>query len=161
MIWYFTRPNRPKAGNAPSWYKDEISRSHLWMYLAHERHFMEDWRSTLRRGYYFFGGTRPTQTTEHGMMWSHKQKRDIDDLIDNALKHEYLLVDHTSSQYPTHSEIFLTIDWRGREFLRPIPFFNAVLKEYGYVSSFLLGTGGTLLITFWNKVINFFATIWI
>ena len=159
LLWYFTRPDRPQAGNAPSWYKDEISRSDFWAYLAYEKHFMEDWRSTLRNGYYFLGGTRPTQTTERGMKLAHKQKRDIDDLIDNALKYEYLLVARTSSQHPTDSETFLTIDWRGRNFLKPLSFFNDVLKKYGYVSSFLLGTGGTLLVTFWSKIINFIAIL--
>ncbi len=153
LIWYFTRPDRPRAQNAPSWYKDEISRGHFWFYLADEKHFREDWKSTLRRWYYFVQRTTPSGTTVHGMKLVQAQKREIDDLIDKAISHGYLIVSTKGNLYSTPSEIILTIDWKGRNFLKPFSFVNAALKEYGYLVSFLSGAGGATILFLFSKLL--------
>ncbi|MBI4065645.1 hypothetical protein HY412_00425 [Candidatus Kaiserbacteria bacterium] len=159
LMWYFTRPDRPTEQNAPLWYTNGISRSSLWLHLAHDKHFCEDWRSTIREWYYRFRGRRPMNTTEHEMRWARSQKQIIDDLIDKALHDGYLEISKTSSSRPTSSEIFLKTNWKGRDFLKPLPFFNALLKESGYLYSFIFGVGGTLLLTFSGKIIGFLAAL--
>lgn len=156
LIWYFTRSDRPKAGNAPSWYKDEINRSELLYYLSFKKHFRENWRATIRRYYYFFGGKQPLGTTEHGMKWIREQHKEINDLIDEAITKDYLIIAE-KSVFP--SKVSLTINWKGRRFIKLLPFIEANAKEYNYfatiVASFLLGIGGTVLYFFWNNIIEY------
>jgi len=154
-MWYFTRPDRPREGNAHSWYTDEISKSHLWAYLAHEKRFLEDWRATIRRYYHILGGKVSVGTTPHGMRWAHTQKELIDDLIDKAIEKNYLDRKFSSS-YQTSSETILSSNWKGRNFLKPLPFFNAVLQEYGYIVSFLFGVGGATLLFLAKYIIELF-----
>lgn len=153
LVWYFTRLDRPRAGDVPSW-TDEISRFDFWAHLAHQKHFCEDWRSTIRRLHYFLGDKRPSQTTERGMRWAKKQIQDINDLIDKAIKYEYLVIARISAHHPTSSEIYLTIDWKGRNFLKPIPFINACLKEHGYLVAFISGAGGATLLLFFDRIVS-------
>ncbi|MDO8492917.1 MAG: hypothetical protein Q7S34_04715 [bacterium] len=162
VVWYFTRPDRPNDTGVPSWH-DEISRGEFIYYLAHQKMFRENWVSTLRR-YYYLGiiGKWPSTTNPLEQKRIKGQHKEINDLIDKVLnpKYGYLLVSRTTSQYPSSSEIFLTIDWRGREFINnPLIFFNALFKEYGYVTSFIFGSGGTLILIFWNVIIEFITKI--
>ena len=157
-MWYFTRPDKPRENNAPSWFKDEISRSHLWFHLAQNKHFLENWRLTIRRYYYALGGKQPSGTTLLGMKWVGIQKKQIEDLIDKALDMN-LLDKRSVSPHPTSSEILLSPNWKTREFLKPIPFFNAILKENGYIISFLFGAGGATLLFlanyFFGRILGF------
>jgi len=87
------------------------------------------------------------------MNWIRYQNKRINDLVDKAINDGYL-IPKASNVHPASSEIILTTDWRGRNFLKPLPFPNAVLKENGYIFSFILGSGGTLLFTFWDQLIE-------
>ena len=146
LMRHFTRPSRPAEGNAPSWYTNEISRSHFVDHLTHEKHFLEDWRRTFRRWYYtIFGGPMTAKHSQKEVDRIHLQRKRINDLIDKALN-KNLLIPRTASPRPAYSEVYLTTDWRGREFIKPIQFFNACLAEYDPFIRFALGGGFVALI---------------
>ena len=139
LVWYFTRKNRPKCGNAPFWCKDEIERDRFNMYLRWNKHFCENWYSTLRTFYY----TRisrgwPSETDQKEIDRIHQQSREIDDLIDVALDRGYLVKSGNN----------ISITYVGRNFIKPLPFFNAALKEYSHIATFVVGIigGGTIFI---------------
>jgi hypothetical protein len=75
------------------------------------------------------------------------QRQRIEDLISKAIHDGYLI---ETAPYPQclPSEYILSINWEGRHFLKPIPFFNAFLNEYGYVWTFVFGAGGTAALAF-------------
>ncbi|MDO8443145.1 MAG: hypothetical protein Q7S81_02735 [bacterium] len=156
LMWYFTRPNRPKDGNAPNWFNDNISRSYFRIHLAHEKNFYEDWKSTIRRWYQCISGKYPTQATEYGTNLVRIQWKKIDDLIDKAIKKELLIPLDANNRNTT-----LTTDWRGRDFIKPLYFIEACAREYGYtasvVSSFIIGSGATLFIFFRERFFEFFT----
>jgi len=148
-MWYFTRPSRPRSNTVPS-RQDQISRSDFHFHLVHEKHFQESFTSTFRRWYYLcLVGAWPSTLNTFEQKRIRKQYKDVNDLLDKALnpKYEYLIIARTTRQNPMSSEIFLTTDWRGRNFVyNPLAFFNAFLKEYGYVVSFISGVGGATLL---------------
>lgn len=128
LIYYFTRPDRPQHANAPLWMDPDITRNNLISWLIERKHFLEDWRDTLRR----YGGLRGKGYTE--------QRKAIDRLIEKALERKFLLRKHESGDH-------LTIDWRGMEFLLPQYALEATLREFStltVVVSSLIG-GGLLL----------------
>lgn len=144
LMWYFTRPDLPRENNVPSWHNDTISRSHLWMHLALEKHFARDWRLAIRDWWYYRILKRPlTSPTEFGLKLTRAQRRTIYDLIEKAIHDGYIEPSHHSNS----SEVLLKVTWKGRKLVyNPAFFLDAILKEYGYLSSFIFGAGGVSII---------------
>jgi len=140
LMWHFTRPHRPGGVNVPSWYTDEITRSEFKDYLSYNKRFLEDWRGTLRRWYYTkIVNAWPSKHNQRDVDRIRLQRKRIDDLIDKAVSKNLLLITRITSPNPTSSEIYLKTDWRGREFVKPVQFFKALLEEYDPVVRFTLG----------------------
>jgi hypothetical protein len=129
---------------------------------------MEDWRDTLWCWYdYIATGIWTVGARTRG--GARIQRRKVDDILEDAIRRKYLLVAYITPdvgdiELPDGSvtknsamDARLSIDDRGRNFLKPLPFFEASLKEYGHVVSFFLGAGGTLLVMFWNSIIDYLA----
>jgi len=79
-------------------------------------------------------------------LFIHRQREDISDIIDKAIKCQYLIV---LGQGSIPSETVLGIDHKGREFLKPTYFFEAYLNEFPNIIKFILsmlGGGVTLYI---------------
>jgi hypothetical protein len=122
---------------------------------------MEDWRDTLWTWYdYATTGTWTVGARTHARAIIQRQR--IDDILENAKRREYLLVYRPKTNpydiIDSTPEGFLYVDDRGRNFLKPLSFLEASLKEYSHVVASVLGGGGvTLLIAFWNSIVGYLA----
>ncbi len=159
LMWYFTRPDRPREDP----YKDEITRGHLWLHLAKDKKFREDWRITVFQRWlnYSFKKERPdSATTIFGMRMLSKQKEEIEDLIDKAIVKGYLIeekkLNYKPEKIPSHR--LLTTDWKGRDFLKPLSFLEACANEYPSLMnplvSAVIALGVSLTVLFWNDLLK-------
>ena len=158
LMFYFNNSNRPRGSNLPSWH-DEISRGEFVNYLINQKHFRENFIETKRRWYYKISKSTQYKSIagRDRLLWQRKQ---IDDLVDKALSKNLLLPKGNSSGNlrPIASEVYLTTDWRGRDFIKFFNFIEACAREYGFMASiitaFIIGVGGTLLVVFFNEIQN-------
>lgn len=127
-----------------------VSREKFVGYLVHQKNFAEDVLQMLKRWISFLLGRWVLQGGR-GLVRIRKQVVTTEDCIDECIKRGLLISMNSHGQD-------LRMDHRGRRFIRLLPFFNEVLKEYGYITSFIFGSGGTLIFTF---LIKYFAKFFV
>jgi hypothetical protein len=153
-MWHFL--HFPENNSFWANYNDDIQRDKFVWFLYVEKHFFEDWKDTFRRWYYLkIKNGYPPDTDRKVSLKGTKRLRLINDLVDKALDKDYLIV-FKESQISSYTS--LKTNWRGRDFLRPGLFLNAVAKEYSdltSISSVVLGSVGlTTIVIFWEKIMD-------
>ena len=143
VIRYLSKYNNPASAPMEVWFKDVVSREYLVQYLIFKKHYREDWRDTLERWLSYLFDKQFIKQSSRGLARARKQRKEIDDIIDNCISRNYILEKGESNRY-----VYLTTDYRGRNFLKPVNFLNAVLAEYGHVVSLIVVLGGGSLLTF-------------
>jgi hypothetical protein len=145
LVRYFTE-YKGKTGNISTWYTGEITRSYFVDYLLNQRHFLEDVRDKAKRLIYRITGVWIFQGRRRGLERLKKQRQAVNDVIDNCLSRNYLLK-RDGAPNPTSSEIYLSIDFRGRNFIKLFPsllvFVETCLGEYKTSTVFVFSVIGT------------------
>lgn len=159
LVYYFVNYLDPGTTSAQHWYSGEINRGSFVNWLLLNKHFREDWRDTFGRWAYVLTGK--------WYKWSSNQKRariqqqNVNDILDLALSEGYIRIKRTIGAGGSHtaSETLLCATQKGREFLKFLPFMDAVLKRYGYFWSLAFGAGASAIIRFWDVVVQVARTI--
>ncbi len=143
VVYYLNKYNQEYNKSSHEWFSPKIAtRLHFEMYLIH-KHFQQDVRDIFER--IFFPFRHRTANDEVHMERSKKQLQRISDSIDSAIGRN-LITSTPSEVSGIKSDNYLGCKHNGREFLQPLRFLNAVLNEYGYIVSFVLGGGITLIV---------------
>lgn len=145
---YFDRYHG-KTGNALTWYSGKIERSIFSNHVLWEKHFKEGLIEFLQRYIHLLFGKWMWQG-ERSKRRLNERTRIVKNTINRCIEKDYLLLED--------DEINLRMDYRGRDFLRPIYFLNAVAKEFGPLKSFLAGTGIGAVI--WTSLVFISAYFW-
>ncbi len=137
---YFDRYQSKIGGG--TWYGAGIERLRFENHVVWEKHFKERWIELFIRSYHRLTGDWVFRG-KAGLDRANIQHRAAVEAIDHCLEKGYLI--------PIDNGRSLSMDYKGRRFLHTLPFFNDVLKEYGYTTSFVFGAGGAFIITgcFW------------
>ncbi|SRR5258708_3673245 len=156
ITWYFARYYPASTTPVMQWTSGEVRRDVFVWHLLFTTHYREDVRDTIQRWYCALTGE---EIFKGDLGRAREQHRDIDDTLDRCIERSYIISRATSVNRPTTSEIFLSVNHRGRDFLKPLKFAEACAREYAYFASIfaslLVGVGGTLLAIFWPKIISF------
>ena len=142
LCFYFELFHSQRLGTL-EYYDNKVDEHEFINYVLNEKHFGEDVRETLKRWIHGLFGVWILQGSK-GMNRMQKQRKLIFDLIEDAKKREYLLPVDSGLTGVRYTK--LNMDYRGRNFIRTLPFLNAVLKEYGYFTSFFFGAGGATVL---------------
>lgn len=157
LIRYLDRYRAPNASPLASFGDNKVKQDDFTYVLAFEKRFLEDCRHFFVR--WFYAGIRKEQLqSEFIQELNRKQYRNIKNVINNCLARD-LIQSEKPSPYTTDSERYIWTNNKSREFLKPLKFVNALLKEYGYIISFLFGVGGTSIVIFWNEIISLLRAI--
>lgn len=113
-------------------------------YLIFEKHFIEDWRDKLSR-YFYTITKKQRQQSKFGAKLSRLHRKRVKDVVQSCIDRGLIQYSKPSLGASSMNTNVWT-DHKSREFLQPLRFFNAVLKEYGYTVSFIFGAGGTAII---------------
>ena len=165
LVRYFVKYRNPSISSIEEWFGGEINRHEFVEYLVFQKKFRENWIDTLKRWDACYLRKKPRISEMGSTGRARLQRQEINDILNDAMVRvrEYIFVARTMSSSPHRApptETFLSTDFRGRQFCKnPFVFFNAVLKEYGYLVAFLFGTGGTLIFVFWGKIIDFIVSV--
>ncbi|MFC1801937.1 hypothetical protein ACFLY7_00645 [Patescibacteria group bacterium] len=126
-----------------------INRYNFVEYLVFQKKFRQDFRDTIRNWYInFFKNGNFGSIKKTRILRAVKQRKEIKDCLDYCLLKNYIFIKRVTTLNPTDSDVYLDIDFRGRDFLKWPDFFNACLERYGHLKSLLLGGGGVLFIKF-------------
>ena len=129
LMWHFIHfPDNGYWAN----HNDAIQRNKFVWFLL-QNHFIEDWRDTIRRLYFFvIRGDQSEEQSEEVRRRFKIQLRCIEDLVDKALHDGYIFISERNNLV---SHCMLQTNWKGRNFLKPLPFIEASAREFGYISS--------------------------
>src|SRR3989344_5827235 len=128
---YFHRYQGSRVGSP--WYTGKIERDPFENYVCWEKVFKEGFKDLFARYFHFFSNRWVFQG-DTGVRRMQIRIRLAQDTINHCIEKYYLI--------PENGGRSLSMDYRGRRFLfNPLVFTNAVLKEYGYSVSFVVGLG--------------------
>lgn len=158
MVVCFHAKNRPQSNSVPNWV-DEVSRGEFLNFVKNEKHVFEDWHSTLERWYFTFSSRTQISSTA-GLARSKAHSKRLNDLLDEAIEKNYILIASSTPYNAMKSETILTTDWRGRRFVKMIPFIEATARDSAFfasvLTSFVFGAGGTYILLYsWETTRHF------
>ncbi|MDO8514137.1 MAG: hypothetical protein Q7S50_01175 [bacterium] len=148
ICWYFHR-FQGATGGPETWYSGSIDRHRFENHVVWERHFKEGVKDLIQR--LFPSCTEKWAKQEFGQGLNRVQYRSrlAEDAINHGLEKGYLVAKDNGQN--------LSMDFHGRRFLfNPLVFLTAVLKEYGYIVSFIFGAGGGFIIAICIWLYNVF-----
>ena len=144
-----------RRGGTIQYYEDNVDKNEFLNHVLNEKHLGEDVREIFKRWIYCLTSIWVLQGGK-GMHRAQKRRRMIFDLVEDAKKREYLIESDTRSSNPK-----LRMDDRGRKFIKLLTFLSVMAKEYSDITSVLLtvltSIGGTLLVVFFQRIIEWFA----
>ncbi|MFC1594893.1 hypothetical protein ACFL3E_00510 [Patescibacteria group bacterium] len=128
-----------------NWYKKEVNRHKFIEYLIFQKHYLENWRETLNKWLYPLTKTTSFFGAKSSLYRAHKQRDNIDHIINYCIARKYIK-SASNLPRPTPMETNLSVEILGKEFIKPLRFIDAVLKEYGYSIAFFFGliSSGTI-----------------
>lgn len=142
---YFDRYHG-KTGDIFTWYSGKIERGIFTNHVLWDKHFKEGLIEFLQRYIHLLFGKWMWQGERNKRRLT-ERTRIVKDTINRCIEKNYLLSEDNGEN--------LKMDYRGRNFLRPLQFLNATAKEYGQLKSFLAGTGiGALVLWFLSQILS-------
>lgn len=153
IVRYLDNYYDPRTTSVTQWTKGEVTYQDFTWYLLFKRHYREDIRDTIQR---WFSSLLGRESFKGDIGRARTQRREIDDAINKCLKKQYITSRSSLTVLaPLTSEIRLSVNTQGREFLKPLKFLNTLMSEYGYITSLL--TGG-VVVGIMGKFLHFLSS---